>query len=315
MWKICVCFLNACRDGRIYMNKDHSLEEDVRHGTQERPLTAMHFTTGPGTIYPEHFYVERHWHHNVEILKAIKGSFLVELNLENFILQEGEIGFINSGELHQIEGTGQDTVHDVLIFNPHILEFTYQDEFQKEFAAPLLAHISSLPRVIGPRDGIYRKISKLFDQAAECGLEENEGWYFRAKLFLLEMMYELDRNRRMVAAASVLNASEKERIDRYKKIVSYVEKHYMEKITLEQLAGEAQCNPQYLCHFFKEIANISPVQYLIGYRIEKAKEMLEDTTKTVLEVSLDCGFENVSYFIRQFKRAAGITPREYRKQL
>lgn len=296
------------------MNKEHSLEEDVRHGTQERPLTVMHFTTGTGTLYPEVFYVQRHWHHNVEIVKAVKGSFLVEQNLENFILKEGEICFINSGELHQIEGRERDTIHDVLIFNPHILEFTYQDEFQEEFVAPLLAHISSFPRIIEPGDGIYRKLSELFDQAVKAGLAENDGWYFKVKLLLFEMLYELERNRRMVAAASILNASEKERVDRYKKIVSYVEKHYTEKISLEQLAGEARCNPQYLCHFFKEIADVSPVQYLIGYRIDKAREMLKDTTKTVLEVSLDCGFENVSYFIRQFKRAVGVTPREYRRK-
>ena len=117
----------------------------------------------------------------------------------------------------------------------------------------------------------------------------------------------------MVSVSSIQSASEKERIDRYKRIVSYMEEHFAEKVSLEQLAGEAQCNPQYLCHFFKEIAGVSPIQYLINYRIEQARELLADTTKTVLEVSLDCGFENVSYFIRQFKKATGVTPREFRR--
>ncbi len=46
---------------------------------------------------------------------------------------------------------------------------------------------------------------------------------------------------------------------------------------------------------------MSPIQYLIAYRVEWAKEMLEDTTKSVMEICLECGFENVSYFIRRFK--------------
>lgn len=295
------------------MNKEHSLEEDVRHGTQEHPLTAIHFTAGPGTMYPEYFYVQRHWHHNIEILKVLEGSYTMELNLENYYLEEGDICIINSGELHEIKGEGPNTVHDVVIFNPHILEFTYQDEYQQALIAPLLAQSYSLPHIIHPDDSVYVEISSLFEQIMWISLEEKDGWYFRVKLLLFEVLNVLKLNHRFLVSASVQGASEKERIDRYKRIVSYIEEHFMEKVSLEELAGTAQCNPQYLCHFFKEIAGVSPIQYLITYRIERAQKMLRDTTKTVLEVSLDCGFENVSYFIRKFKRSVGKTPREYRK--
>ena len=82
----------------------------------------------------------------------------------------------------------------------------------------------------------------------------------------------------MVTTDSTLNAAEKEKIDRYKRVVTYVQKHFAHKVTLEELAREARCNPQYLCHFFKEIAEISPIQYLIMYRIERAKVLLKETT-------------------------------------
>lgn len=294
------------------MNKENSLEEDVRHGTQERPLSAIHFTTGSGTPYPEYFYVQRHWHHNIEILKVLKGSYMMELNLENYVLEEGDICIINSGELHELKGRGQDTAHDVIIFNPQILEFAYQDEFQQVFIGPLMAHIHTLPNMIHPKDSVYADISSLFEQMVWITSGENEGWYFRVKLLLFELLNVLKINGRVLASASMQSAAEKERIDRYKRIVSYIERHYTQKVALEHLAEAAQCNPQYLCHFFKEIAGVSPIRYLISYRIGKAKEMLTDTTKSILEVSLDCGFENVSYFIRQFKRSAGVTPREYR---
>lgn len=297
------------------MNPNQSLKEDVRHGTDEQPLTAIHFTAGAGTFYPDHFFVQRHWHYPVEILKIKTGCFTVEINLETYTLHPGDICFINSEELHCLEGMQPNTVHDAVIFHPNILEFTYPDEFQQQFAAPFLSHTASLPRLLTPEDPLYSTIAGLYDRAAEIAFLRKEGWYFRVKLLLLEMFYELCIHKKMPAAEELLNAAGKERTDRYKKIVSYIENNYMTKITLEKLAAQVQVNSQYLCHFFREVAGISPIQYLIRYRIEKAREALRDTTKSVLEISLDCGFENVSYFIRQFRKFTGQTPRQYRQSL
>ena len=294
------------------MNKEHSLEEDVRHGTKETPMEAIQFTSGPGTCYSEHFFVQRHWHHNVELLYIIKGSYTVELNLEEHVLRSGDICMINSGELHKIDGNEQETIHEAIIFNPSILAFSYEDEMQQNLIAPFIARTYVLPHVIRQGDSGYEKVQMLYRELAQMGVKKSVGWYMRAKLSLLELLLELKAGGHMITDTSILNAPEKERIDRYKRTVTYMEEHFAEKISLPQLAGAAQCNPQYLCHFFKDVAGVSPIQYLITYRIERAKEMLMDTTKTVLEVGLDCGFENVSYFIRQFKRGTGQTPREYR---
>jgi AraC-like DNA-binding protein len=65
---------------------------------------------------------------------------------------------------------------------------------------------------------------------------------------------------------------------------------------------------------FKEIAGVSPIQYLIGLRLKKACDLLEHSSKSVLEIALDCGFENISYFIRKFKEVKGCTPKEYRSK-
>lgn len=295
------------------MNKEHSLEEDIRHGTQENPMAAMCFTSGAGTFYPEHFFVQRHWHYNVEILHIIKGRYTVELNLEEHVLEPGDICMINSGELHKIDGNEQNTAHEAVIFNPSILVFSYEDEMQQSMIAPFIARTVGLPRIIRQNENGHIQVQAIYKKLVAEGIAKRAGWYLRSKLYLFELLLELNVSGQMIPHTSTLNASEKERIDRYKRTVTYMKEHFTEKVTLQELAKAAQCNPQYLCHFFKEIVGVSPVQYLIAYRIEKAKEMLTDTTKTVLEVGLDCGFENVSYFIRQFKRDVGQTPREYRK--
>ena len=295
------------------MNKANSLEEDVRHGTKEQPITVMQFEAGEGTYYPDGFFIQRHWHRGMEILKVLEGSYTVELSLENIRLREGEFCIINSEELHRIESCAGRSRHEVIIFRPEILEFAYQDEFQELLLGPLASLRNTITHVICRDMEGYGEIADVYDRIVETGIRKEPGWYCDAKIQLLGMVRLMDKYRLMQPLANVQGAAEKEKIDRYKRLVSYMEEHYMERVTLDDLAETAQCNPQYLCHFFKEIAGVPPVQYLIACRVEKAKEALEHSTKTVLEISLDCGFENVSYFIRQFKKSAGMTPREYRR--
>lgn len=291
------------------MNKDFSLEENVIHGTKQQPIRFIRFTVGEGTAYPDYFFVQRHWHHSCEILRILRGSFTIELDLESYELHEGDICMVGSGELHQLEGKGSDTLHDVIIFNPRILEFSYADQFQEEVAAPLVNHDYTLPHILRPGEPGYNAVYSIYDSIAE----PSDNWYFEAKLGLLTIMNELKRSNRFIKTSRIQNEAEKLRIDRYKTLISYMEENFSEKITLEQLAELADCNTQYLCHFFKDIAGISPMQYLISCRITQAKDMLIHTTKSVLEISLDCGFDNVSYFIRQFKRHTDMTPGKYRQ--
>lgn len=296
------------------MNKEYSLEENVQHGTKERPLTIMNFCTGKGTSYPDHFFVERHWHYNTEILKIRKGRYKAEINLETLYLQEGDICMINSGELHLLEGIGSHTLHDALIYNQSILRFSYEDEMQEKLIHPLLSHKLVLPRIIHPSDTGYKQLNHRVEHLIELGEKKTDDWYFQLKLEILQFLIDLNRYGLFISSADTATAFEKERIDRYKRIVSLIEDNYTSALTLQMLAQAAGCNPQYLCRFFKEIAGISPIQYLIRYRIQQAERLLGNTTKTILEISLDSGFDNVSYFIRQFKKQNGLTPNEYRKR-
>ncbi len=68
----------------------------------------------------------------------------------------------------------------------------------------------------------------------------------------------------------------------------------------------------YWRRFFREIAGVSPIRYLISYRLERACSLLVHTTQSVTDIALECGFENISYFIRKFREEKGCTPKEYR---
>lgn len=296
------------------MKADESLKENIIHGTTKMPIKGMQCTAGEGTPYPFSIFVDRHWHHKTEIVFIRKGTYEFEINLETYILKEGDICFINSEDLHKMAGKAKTTIHDVLLFDSKILNFTYEDDFEENVIAPFVAKEKRFPPVITPQNSNYQRISTIIQKLMIQSIEQNNGWYCSCKLLLLELLNIMEEQHLLLSSNKLLSATDKQKISRYKDITSYIEKNYAEPITLQQLADIIPCNSQYLCRFFKEITGITPIQYLIQKRVEYACEMLKETTKSILEISLDCGFDNVSYFIRQFKKLKGCTPKEYRRK-
>lgn len=99
-----------------------------------------------------------------------------------------------------------------------------------------------------------------------------------------------------------------------RKVIDYVEEHYGEMITREDL-GEAAClNPVYLARIFKTRTGKTMGNYILDVKVEKAKEMLKGADMTVSEVSLAVGYDNFSYFSKLFKDRTGVSPKEYRKK-
>ncbi len=250
----------------------------------------------------------------VEILHIIKGSYLFEINLEEHLLQQGDLCFLNSEDLHQITGQTQCAMHDVLIFNPRILDFSYPDELEEQVISPFLHRKLNFPHILRTNDERYCEILPLIQRLMELSIQESSDWYVRCKLHLLKLLQVMYQKQLLLPADTSLSSADKQKIDRYKAIISYMEQHFAEPVTLQELADLIPCNSQYLCRFFREITGTSPIQFLISLRTEHACVLLKDTTKSILEISLECGFDNVSYFIRKFRELKGCTPREYRKQ-
>ena len=73
-------------------------------------------------------------------------------------------------------------------------------------------------------------------------------------------------------------------------------------------------NPKYFCRFFRQMTQKTPVEYLNYYRIECAREQLSTTSCTVTEIAFNCGFNDVSYFIKIFRKYMGMTPGQFVRQ-
>ena len=93
----------------------------------------------------------------------------------------------------------------------------------------------------------------------------------------------------------------------------YIDNHYKETLTLDQLAEEANVNKYYLAHAYKQAYGISPINYMIARRIDEGKRLLAETDLSLSQVSGILGFSSASYFSQSFRKAEGISPIEYRK--
>lgn len=100
---------------------------------------------------------------------------------------------------------------------------------------------------------------------------------------------------------------------RVQNIKEYLDNHYNERITLDDLAEKFFINKFYLSEMFKEQYGVPVNEYLISVRITRSKELLRFTDKTMSEIAMDCGINGAAYFSRVFKKIEGVTPNQYRR--
>lgn len=95
--------------------------------------------------------------------------------------------------------------------------------------------------------------------------------------------------------------------------IRYMEREYCEEVTLTKLSSHVKLSSNYLGAMFKKETGFSPIEYLIQYRIVKAKELIAETDQRTYEIAEQVGISDYSYFSRMFKKMVGVSPSEYRK--
>lgn len=97
-------------------------------------------------------------------------------------------------------------------------------------------------------------------------------------------------------------------------VKAYIESHLSEELDRDTLASMVYLNADYLSHLFKKDTGSSLINYIIDCRIARSKELLLKGEMNIRDIAITCGFQNISYFSRQFKKSTGMTPRQFRKQ-
>ena len=99
---------------------------------------------------------------------------------------------------------------------------------------------------------------------------------------------------------------------RFIQLLSYINKHLAERITLDDLVSLAHFNKSYLVERFKNMWGISPIKYVNLMRLERAKQLLQTTDLSITAIARETGFQSIHYFSRYFKSNEQMTPQQYR---
>jgi AraC-like DNA-binding protein len=101
---------------------------------------------------------------------------------------------------------------------------------------------------------------------------------------------------------------------RLKSVLAFIDQHLDQTITLADLARNARLSVFYFATLFKRSTGLSPHRYILCKRVTRASELLRNTNLSVLEVSLDLGFQHQNNFTRAFRRVTGMTPTHFRRR-
>jgi AraC-like DNA-binding protein len=130
-----------------------------------------------------------------------------------------------------------------------------------------------------------------------------------ADLSLKELFIRLMQSQRLTRAN--LESIDNTNNNRMQYVLHYIQEHLLEKIAIDDLSRKAYLSRNMFFKWFKEQFGITPLEYITRERIRLARQLLADKKNTVTSVSLQCGFTDVNYFIRAFKKSEGITPKSW----
>jgi len=160
------------------------------------------------------------------------------------------------------------------------------------------------------------EITRLMDDIYYASSECNYGWELYCKGMLCIMTYHILG---LYSPIPVKTSEKRLNNDEYRvrQAMDYVDMHYMDPITLEDMAASIHISKSECCRCFKRVLDLSPIEYVVRYRIYAAAAILDDPMADISSISdlaVTTGHNNVSYFIKMFKRYMGLTPTEFRNE-
>lgn len=268
------------------------------------------------TPMPEAYFfgdIPWHWHDEFEFGHILGGSMLYKTNRHEFVLHKGDGIFVNAGVLHYLHPL--EPVEEVRLqsqfFDKSFLAGASGSIFDIKYIAPVQEQkqLDAVPLYAADADKA-RFLERMGEGARLCLKGER---FFEMRLRnLFSELWEYVYAWAMESSnnESSYNALEDERI---KQMISYIQSHYSEKITVEMIALHVHISERECYRLFQNCLGTTPVEFLVSYRLQKAQEFLHYTDKSVLEVALETGFGTSSYFGKVFKQYHHITPGQYRK--
>ena len=298
---------------QIYaINTDEHRKETTRHGSFEFPIAVYENVIARKNLG----YINWHWHDELQFFYVTEGKVTVFLNGSSEVIDKGQGMIVNSGVMHMAKDMHDSQAAYICVdFDPGLLSSFPGSIFERKYVAPFVNNqkISNIT-LRGESDDQRDILDSIYDiyllyNEAEFGYE-------------LEIMSRLAHIWNLIMSNITsrikdLNRSDQDGEDyhrRLRAIVSFMQRHYDEKLTLDDIARHVHLSRNECCRFFKKNMNVTLFEYLIDYRLSKSMELLENTSLSVTRIAYETGFGSSSYYIEKFREKTAMTPGEFRKK-
>ncbi|WP_298548123.1 AraC family transcriptional regulator [uncultured Aquimarina sp.] len=253
---------------------------------------------------------EVNWHlhpeYEIVFIRNGNGIIQVESNIEKY--KDGLLIFLGPNMPHMPFGNKdfEDNVEVVIQFNESFIKekLNYFPEF-----STILEFIRK-----SPKGYIFSKETKenLSDSFLKLSNQNN----VEKLLNFLHILYDLSvsNNKRPIVKSNHLEI-DKTALPRISKVFDFINKNYAKKIQSKTMAKQLGLTTNSFCRMFKSATNKSFINFLNEFRIKKAQEHFENKNTSISEVLYQCGFNDPSYFCKQFRKHTGVSPSRYIREL
>lgn len=287
------------------MNVDTTLKELEKHGTLELPAA----------VYEDNCEIFRavymHWHKEMEIIYITKGKGIVRLDKERYVIRKGDIIFIPKETIHYIQSDKKEVLYfRSLVFDLTMLTSYPGDLCQTEIVEPLVKKQVEMTNILNAEEDGYEEVLETYERIIGACRKRGPFFYIEVKSLFYKLFYELFMGKYIRRA----HREERKSAAAMKTILSYIEEHYYEKLTVNELAEMIHYSDYYFMKVFKSYTGKTLMSYINEMRVEKSKYLLINTQKSISDIALEAGFGQTSYYIRKFQEFQEETPLKFRKQ-
>ncbi len=252
-----------------------------------------------------------HWHDMIEFDYVIDGEVRIFTQDHTYNLKRGDLIFINSNVLHHMDYL-ENVKYYAMLFDYHFLSGAFNSVIEQKYFTPIL-RCANLPSVLLQPDTPRRiRMVEDFITSVEAMHDEPAGFELTVRERMSRLWMRLFDETAELREKSPLASNQD--VERMKTMLEYIYAHYMDQISLDEIADAAGVSARECTRCFQRSVGSSPIRFLIDYRVHIAAEKLLLTSEPISAISEKCGFASDSYFGKTFREAFGCTPREYRKK-
>lgn len=280
-----------------------SKKEPAQHTSISSPIRYY-----PSALPDLNPFFPPHWHNEFEMNYIRSGRGIFYCNGVQYTSEEGDIFIFQPNQTHGMTTLeGNKIYYDTLIFTSKVFG-SMSEQGNHTIISPLISGEALIHSPIKPSSAGYSDIRQTVESMFDASKLHSASSDILAKAELLRLFYYLHRYGHIEYCQNKLSEEEA----RIRPVYAYIDQHYAEEISVEILAQLIPLSKSYFMSCFKRITGTSIVTYITQIRIRNACEMLLNSNKQVVQIALECGFNNLSNFNRQFKKHAGCSPSKYR---